>query len=112
MACVPNTAINKIRAGRMDQKGPACAGQEYRQVSCHGHLQVHHRLDVRMVEMKNLSAKVKQAENGDGADDAQYRGDPQHQAHVPGFGLIPVINVVIGNRQDRAVVEQRDASRS
>ena len=39
------------------------------------------------------------------ADEAQYRGDSQHQAHVPGFGLILVMNVVIGNGQDGAVVQ-------
>ena len=37
----------------------------------------------------------------------KYRGNPQHHAHVPGFGLILVMDVVIGDGQDGAIVEQR-----
>ena len=54
-----------------------------------------------------LVAKVKQPERGDRADETQHRGDPKNQAHVPRFGLVPVGDIVVGDGQDRAVVEQR-----
>ena len=60
-----------------------------------------------MAEVKHAVAKEKQAKRGDRADKTQHRGDPQNQAHVPGFGLVPVADIVIGNGEDRAVVEQR-----
>jgi hypothetical protein len=70
----------------MDQKGPRVR-QENRQMSAHGQLQVHQRLDVGAVEVKDALAKIKRAKGGDDPDDAQHRGDPQHHAHVPGLGL-------------------------
>jgi hypothetical protein len=76
-------------------------------MSGHGQLQIHERLDVRAVEVECALAKIKQAKRGHDADDAQHRGNAQHHAHVPGLGLILVMNVVIGNGQDGAVVEQR-----
>ena len=76
-------------------------------MSRHGQLQIHQRLDVCTVEMKYAFAEIKQAKSGDHPDDAQHRGDPQHHAHVPGFRLIFVMNIVIGNGQDGAVIEQR-----
>ena len=44
---------------------------------------------------------------GDDADNAKHRRDAQNRAHVPRFGLLPVDDVAIGDRQDGAVVEQR-----
>ena len=66
--------------------------------------QVHQRLEMRMVEVKHLVAKVEEAKRGNWADDAQYGGHPEHEAHVPGLGLILVVNVVVGDGQDCAVV--------
>lgn len=57
--------------------------------------------------MKQPFAKIKQTEARDDPYEAQHRGDPQHYAHVPAFRLILVMNVVIGNRKDRAIVKQR-----
>ena len=57
--------------------------------------------------MKDPLAEIKQAEGGDDPDESQHRGNPQHHAHVPGFRLVLVFNVVIGDGQNRAVVEQR-----
>ena len=73
----------------------------------HGQFQIHQRLDVVAVKVKYALAQVKQAKCGHHSDDAQHRGDPQHQAHVPGLGLILVMNIVIGDGQDGAVIEQR-----
>ena len=70
-------------------------------------LQVHQRLDVSAVEMKYALAEIKQAKRGHDADDAQHRGDPQHQAHVPGLGCVLVMNIVVGDGQYGAIVEQR-----
>ena len=105
--CVPSTASNRIRAGRIDQNGPRVRVRKIVRMSGHRQHQVHHRLQLRMVEVEHLVAQVEQAEGGDGADDAEHRGDPEHQAHVPGLGLILVANVVVGDGQDGAVVEQR-----
>ena len=49
-------------------------------MTSHGQLQVHQRLDMGAVEMKDALAKIKQAKRGHDANDAQDRGDPQHQA--------------------------------
>ena len=76
-------------------------------MSGHGQLQIHQRLNVRTVEMKDALTEIKQTKGGHDPNDAQHRGDPQHQAHIPGLGLILVMNIVIGNGQDGAVVEQR-----
>ena len=72
-----------------------------------GQLQVHQRLDVRAVEVKDALAEIKQAERRDDPDYAQHRGDPQDQPHVPSLGLVLVMDVVIGDGEDGAVVEQR-----
>ncbi len=76
-------------------------------MSRHGQLQIHQRLDVRTVEMKDALAEIKQAEGGGDPDNAQHCGYPQHHVHVPGLGLVFVMNVVISDGQDCAVVEQR-----
>ncbi len=57
--------------------------------------------------MKDTLTEIKQSEGGDDPDDTQHRGNPQHQTHVPGLGLILVMNVVISDGQDGSVVEQR-----
>ena len=59
-----------------------------------------------MAEMKNTVAEVKQPECGDRADETKHRGDSKNQAHVPCFRLVPVGDIVIGDGQDRAIVEQ------
>ena len=69
-------------------------------MSGHRQLQIHQRLDVGAVEVKYALAKRKQAKRGDDPDDAQHRSDPQHHGHVPGLGLILVVNIVIGDGQD------------
>ena len=61
---------------------------------------------MRTVEMKDALTEIKQAEGGDDPDDAQHCGYTQHHVHVPCLGLILVMDVVIGDRQDGAVVEQ------
>ena len=76
-------------------------------MSGHRQFQVHQRLDMCAVEMKDALAEIKQAKRGHDPDEAQDGGDAQHHAHVPSFGLILVMNVVIGNGQDGSVVEQR-----
>jgi hypothetical protein len=90
----------------MDQNGPRV---RVRKIVRPGHRQhqIHQRLQLRAVEVEHAVAEVEQAERGDRADDAQHRGDAQNQAHVPGFGLVLVMHVVVGDGQDRAVVEQR-----
>jgi len=45
-------------------------------MSGHGQHQIHQRLEMRTVEVKNAVTKEKQAKCRDGADEAQYRGDP------------------------------------
>ena len=60
------------------------------------------------IEVKYALAQIKQAKGSHHPDDAQHRGDPQHQAHVPSLGLILVMNIVIGDGEDGAVIEQRD----
>ena len=71
-------------------------------------LEIHQRLDVRTVEIEDALTEIEQAEGGDDSDDAEHGRDPEHEAHVPGFGLVPVAHVVVGDGQDGAVVEQRD----
>ena len=75
-------------------------------MSGHGQLQIHQRLDVRPVEVKDTFTEIKQAEGGDDPDDALHRGDSKHHVHIPCLGLILVMNVIIGNGQDGAAVEQ------
>ena len=70
-------------------------------------LQIHQRLDMGAVEVEDALTEIEQAEGGHHADNAEHRGGPQHHPHVPGLGLVLVVNVVIGNGQDGAVVEQR-----
>ena len=74
-------------------------------MSSHGQFQVHQRLDVRMVEMKDALAKIEQAERGHDPDHAQHRRDPQHQAHVPCLGLFLVLNVVIRDGKNGSIVQ-------
>src|SRR5579872_6676620 len=59
------------------------------------------------VDMKNTLAEIKQAKRVDHPDDTDHAGDGQDQAHIPGLGPVLVMDVVISNRQDGAVVEQR-----
>jgi hypothetical protein len=41
-----------------------------------------------MTKVEHLVAQVEQAKGSDRSDDAEHGGDPQHEAHVPGFGLV------------------------
>ena len=86
----------------------ARARQKNRQMACHGKLQVHQRLDVRVVEVKYALAKIEKTECGCDSDQAEHCGDTQHQAHVPGLGLILVVHIVIGDRQDCSIVQHGD----
>ena len=72
----------------------------------HRKLQVHQGLDVQTVKVKNALAEIEQTERRDNPDESQHCGDCQHEAHVPGLGLVFVLNIVIGNRQNGPVVEQ------
>ncbi len=74
----------------------------------HREFQVHHRLRVPAIEMKHPLGQEEQAECRHHSDHAQHGGDPQHQAHVPGLGPIAVMHIVVGNRQDRGIIQQRD----
>src|ERR1700722_13395899 len=69
--------------------------------------QVHQGLYVSAVEVKDALSKVKQPECRHDSDDTQHGGDPQYEAHVPGFGLVLVLDVVISDGQDRSIIEQR-----
>jgi len=77
-AWVPNTAINKIFAGRMDQKGPRVRVRNM--VRCPAtDIFKYIMSGVRMVEMENVQRKPEQAKNGDRPYDAQNRGNAEHQ---------------------------------
>ncbi len=43
---------------------------------------------------------------GDNANNAQHCGNPQHHMHIPCFGLIFIMNIIIGDGQDGTIVEQ------
>ena len=77
-------------------------------MSGHRELQVHESLNVQSVEMEDALSEIEQTERSDNSDDSQHRGDCQHEPHVPGFGLVLVLDVVVGDRKDGSVVEQRD----
>ena len=68
--------------------------------------QIHHGLELRAVDVEDSVAEIEQSEGGDRADEPEHRRDRQNHAHVPGFGLVPRAHVVVGDRQDRGVVEQ------
>ena len=70
----------------------------------HGQLQIHQRLDVVAIDMEDSLGEEEQAEGRHDSDDPEHRRDPQHHAHIPGFGLVLVVDVVVGDGQDRAVV--------
>jgi len=57
MACVPTTAIQRIRAGRMDQKGRASASGKSSDAR-HGQFQIHQRLDMVAVKVKYALAQI------------------------------------------------------
>ncbi len=69
-------------------------------------LEVHQRLDARAIEVKYPIGQVEQAEGGRDAENTQHRGHTQDDAHVPGLRLVAIVDVVIGDREDGAVVEQ------
>ena len=52
-----------------------------------GQHQIHHGLQLGMAEIKDPVAEVEQPERGDRTHDTQDGGDPEHETHVPGFGL-------------------------
>ena len=76
-------------------------------MSGHGQLQIHHGLGVRAVEMKHALCEVKQAKCGDHTDDSQHCGDAENHAHIPRFGLILIMNIIVGNGENCAIIEQR-----
>ncbi len=57
--------------------------------------------------MEDALTEIKQAKRSHHSDNAQHRGDPEHQAHVPGLGLVFVMNVVVSDGQDGSIVQQR-----
>jgi hypothetical protein len=63
---------------------------------------------VQAVHVEDALAKIEQRKRGDNADDSQHGGDAQHAPHVPGFGLVSVVNVVVSDRQNGSIVKQRD----
>jgi hypothetical protein len=64
----------------------------------HGELQIHECLGMATIQMEDSFGKIKQAKRGDNANRSQHGGDGQHQPHIPGFGLVSVQHVVIGDR--------------
>ncbi len=74
----------------------------------HGELEVHECLYGQAVHVEDALAQIEQKKRGDNADHSQHCGDGQHKPHVPGFGLVSIQDVVIGDRQNRPVVKQRD----
>ena len=69
--------------------------------------EVHHGLQLWPTEVEHPIAQVEDAKGGDRSDETEDGGHTEHDAHVPGFGLITVADIVVGDRQDRSVVQQR-----
>ena len=76
-------------------------------MSGNGQFQVHQRLDMCAIEVEYAFGQIEQTESGNDTDDAEHGGDAKHHVHVPCLGLVLVVNIIIGDRQDRTVVEQR-----
>lgn len=74
----------------------------------HREQQVHHCLQVVLVQRQYLYADVEEYEGSDGADDAQDGGDAQRLAHVPGDGAVAVTDTVVGDGKDCAVIHERE----
>ena len=86
---------------------PTRSGQEDREMSGDGQHEVHQGLHAGVSEVEDAVAQVEKTEGSDRSKYAQHGGDPEHQSHVPGFGSVSVVDLVVRDRQDGAVVEQR-----
>ena len=67
--------------------------------------EIHHRLQPGTAQVEDAVAQKEQPERRDRPDDTQDGSDPEHRAHVPNFRPVAVADTVVGNGQDRTVVE-------
>ena len=106
---VPSTAPNSSRAGAgRVQNGSAGTGDEDRQVPGDRQLEVDQRADQIEVQAEDLSGEDEEQEGLRDADQADRGGDGEHSAHVPRGRSGGAADPVVGDGQDRTVVEQRE----
>jgi hypothetical protein len=86
-ACVPHTAMNKIREGRIDQNGPRVRVRKIVRCPATDHIQTLMYLNVIEIEMKDALPKIKQAERGD--DSSHEIMTELKIAHLINLILIP-----------------------
>ncbi len=108
MAWVPRTAIHRMRAGRIDQNGPRVRVKKMVRCPATDSMRYIRVCSCGWPRSKTRSPRKNRPNVGDRTDDTEHGGDTEHEAHVPGFGLILVVDVVVGDRQDGAVVQQRE----
>ena len=77
-------------------------------MSGHGKLKVHQCLDGQAVHVEDALAEIEEKKRCGNADDSEHGGDGEHQPHIPGFGLVSIQDIVISDRQNRSVIEQRN----
>mmetsp|Transcript_18575 Transcript_18575/g.29037 ORF Transcript_18575/g.29037 Transcript_18575/m.29037 type:complete len:442 (+) Transcript_18575:350-1675(+) len=106
-------------ARALHPEGPVCARGEQRQEVRDGHLQVHHthhlgeiQRDAELGEEgpRRLrgQGQVQQEHRGDAGHGAQGGGHAEDHRQVPLLGIDVVLNIVVGDGDDCAVVQQRD----